>query len=380
MTWLRLKGIKIVRANGRVYAYHRMTGKRLKAAPTYVAGHWVGTPALIAEVAALDKAPPQFRLGSVAALMASYKKSDAFTELAERTREDYAAVIMWMRNRSGNESPKGLTPVRAREIRDVAVKSRGWRFGKYVIQVMRVVWQHGCDYGLASENPWRAVSLPKRPRDLPNDANRPWTPQEVNTVLPLASIGLRRAYGLALLGFRPSEIPAMLWPKPEAKGVANVSRKTRFDALQNIPPALAWVFDGERPAVTIATNKSGKPFPSENALYKASGEFLRDLAKAKKVAKGLTMKGLNHTLGAALAEQGVDPRTAKDAMQKKSLATALHHSRRADTRRNASAALDRFDEWLKEPGPVQKQDGISESLENSQDEPGKTEQSGTEKS
>ena len=364
MTWARLKGVKIVRSKGRVYIYHRATGKRLTSAVRFHAGEIVATPELVAEIAELGNMRATAKAGSVTVLMESYQRSESFTELSDRSRIDYAAVMAWIRERAGSQSPNGLTTVRVREIRDVAVRKKGWRFGKYVLQVMRVVWQHGLDYGMVRENPWRAVSDPRRPKHLKGKhANRPWTPQEVSTVLRMAPIGLARAYVLTLIGFRPSDVPAMLWSALKPSGVERISSKTQFDALQCVPTSLAWVFEGNRPAVTIATNQLGKPFKTENALGKASGEFLRGLAKMEFVGPGLTMKGLNHTLGTALAERKVDPRSAMDAQQKKTLSTTLHYSRRADTRRNAQEALGELDKWL--------------TLENFQGESGKPEQGGT---
>jgi hypothetical protein len=336
----------------------------LQTAPIQRGGKWVVTPELVAEIAALERTRASPKAGSVAAMMDSYRKSESFTELSERSQSDYLKVLAWIRDRAGDASPSGLTTVRVREIRDAAVRNKGWRFGKYVLQVMRIVWQHGVDYGLARENPWRAVSDPRRPKKLKGKAaNRPWTRQEIANVFRLAPVGLARAYTLTLLGFRPSDVPPMLWSAMKSESVEGVSRKTGFDALQHVPPALAWVFQGERPAVTIATNAKGKPFRSENALAKASGDFLRGLTKKGLVQPGLTMKGLNHTLGTALAERKVDPRSAMDAQQKKTLSTTLHYSRRADTRRNALDALGEFEKWL--------------TLENDQCDSGKPEQSGT---
>lgn len=364
MTWIRVKGLKIVRSKGRVYVYHRSSGKRLKAVPTERAGQWIITPELAAEIAALETSQTTPRAGSVTALITSYRKSESFTELSKRSQADYRGVMDWIRDRAGDSAPAGLTSVRVREIRDAAVRQKGWRFGKYVLQVMRVLWQHGQDYGIVRDNPWRAVSYPRRPQRLRDrEANRPWTPHEVQTVFRLAPIGLTRAYTLTLLGFRPSDVPPMLWSAVRPEGVEHVSRKTQFEALQHIPSSLAWVFDGDRPAVTIATNKMGMPFKDDAALAKASGDFLRRLSKAGMVKPGLTMKGLNHTLGTALAERRVDPRSAMDAQQKKTLSTTLHYSRRADTRRNAQNALGELEKWL--------------TLENSPSENGKPEQSGT---
>lgn len=343
--WVRVKGLKIVTNGKGVYAYHRGTGKRLKNSPVRIGRSWMATPELVAEIAAVEKLPTTLRPGSVAALFASYRKSEAFTNLAKRTQDDYIKVIVWMRDRAGETTPDGLSTVRARQVRDFATRQKGYRFGKYVVQVMRVVWQHGVDYGLAPDNPWKAVSLPKRPKGL-SEANRPWTRDEVKSVFALAAPGLARAFTLALLGFRPSEIPAMTWRALTPDGIANISQKTKFATTQRVPPSLAAYLAGNRPALTIATNTRGRPFKSENALSKASGDFLRTLAEKGATAPGLTIKGLNHTLGSALAERGVDIRTAKDAMQKRSLQTTLHYSRRADTRRNAHQAIGELENWL----------------------------------
>jgi len=346
VTWVRLKGIKIVQAKGQVYAYHRATGKRLKSPPSIVAGQWSATSQLLAEVAAIEAARTEIKPDSVHALIVSYRASRAFEELSDRSKKDYRRILIWMGDRAGNESPRALTPVRAREVRDVAVKKHGFRFGKYVCQVMRVVWQHGVDYGFAADNPWRAVSLPKRPKGMP-DANRPWTPQEVLVALGDASVGLARAYALTLMGFRPSEVPSIAWKMLTADGIVKRSDKTAFDAVQPVPVALAHLFASEnRPADTIASNRYGRAF-TVAGLAKAAGEHLTKLREAGKIGAGCTLKGLNHTLGTALAERGVDARAARDAMQKKSMSMAEHYSRRADTRANTKKALGELDKWLK---------------------------------
>ena len=84
-----------------------------------------------------------------------------------------------------------------------------------------------------------------------------------------------------------------------------------------------------------ATSKSGRAFPSAKALYGARRDFLWSAA----IGEGLT-----HTLGSALAERGVDLRSAKDAMQKRILSTALHYSRRVETQQGAKTAIHELDE------------------------------------
>src|SRR5262249_31706846 len=95
---VKIRGIKRATAKGRVYFYHRATGKRLAAEP--------GTHAFFLEVAALEtgagvvsaprcKTRPEV-VGTWRALSSAYQASPEFTGLAPRTRSDYGKVLAWL--------------------------------------------------------------------------------------------------------------------------------------------------------------------------------------------------------------------------------------------------------------------------------------------
>jgi integrase len=51
----------------------------------------------------------------------------------------------------------------------------------------------------------------------------------------------------------------------------------------------------------------------------------------------VTSYGLRHTAGKTLADVGADPRAIQAFLGQRSLAIAIHHSRKADRRRTAAA-------------------------------------------
>ena len=86
MTSIKVRGVNRVRAKGRVYYYHRATGKRIQADPSDAA-------AFAAEVAALHASKPAItavvRPGTLGGLIAAYRGASAFLELASDTQKGY---------------------------------------------------------------------------------------------------------------------------------------------------------------------------------------------------------------------------------------------------------------------------------------------------
>jgi hypothetical protein len=80
MTVVRVKGLKRYRSKGRWHYYHRLTGARLKAE--------FGTGEFFAELAALERRVKREKAlpGTLGMLLASYRASPAFVDLAASTR------------------------------------------------------------------------------------------------------------------------------------------------------------------------------------------------------------------------------------------------------------------------------------------------------
>lgn len=88
MPHIKIPGVKAYVSNGKVYAYHCATGKRLKSL--------YGSPEFFAEVEALRtlQTTPEPSRGTWGALVAGYRASPKFQEeIQPRTRKDYQKVL-----------------------------------------------------------------------------------------------------------------------------------------------------------------------------------------------------------------------------------------------------------------------------------------------
>src|SRR4051812_4092506 len=131
MPIIRIKGVKRYRSKGRVYAYHRSTGVRLKCE--------FGTGAFFAELAALEgKLKTQSPLpGTLGQLMASYRSSPAYADLATSTRDGYARRINLLKPLHDMPLVE-LTPQFVAGLRDRIGMKHGRRQANYVMAVVSV--------------------------------------------------------------------------------------------------------------------------------------------------------------------------------------------------------------------------------------------------
>jgi site-specific recombinase XerD len=69
----------------------------------------------------------------------------------------------------------------------------------------------------------------------------------------------------------------------------------------------------------------------------------RRLEMEGRIAAGLTLKVLKHTVASILEEMGYDDRTIADMLGQKTLAMAQHYSRRANRSRRMTSVVANFD-------------------------------------
>jgi integrase len=297
MTIVRVKGIKRYRVRGRWYAYHRRTKTSIKSE--------FGTGAFFAELAAIEKKlkRDQALPGTVGGLLACYRASPTYADLAPATKVGYGRMMNILQ--SLHEMPLAeLTPQFIAQMRDRLAETRGRRIANYVMAVVSVACEHGKEHGILSENPVSGVKRVRRARNLAHP-NRPWTREERRTVLDHVSPQLRVPVALAMLARLLAEAP------PHS-------------------------------AVTVAATGAGTPW----TVSGFNSSFIKAVAKLKvdgKVGAGLTFHGLRHTVGTHLVEAGCDIDTVRRWLGQKTLAMAIHYSETADTSRRMRNVLAKFD-------------------------------------
>lgn len=319
---VRIKGIKKVRAkSGKVYYYDRATGERLDPRSLRSPQRGRGT-------------------GTVGALIAAYKASPEWAQLAPRTQRDYQKVFDWLSSIDGMPVFQVDGPFML-AMRDKAFAQKKRRFANHVTQVVGTVLNWGRPRKLAAGNPLagqRGIKI-QRPKELPR-ANRPWSEDEAAAVLDAATGGLKLAIGLAVYaGMRGGDIVRVTWSIYDGAALEWKQGKTGDPVWLPALAELRALLDGaERIAPTIATNTYNRPM-TEAGLRKAFRTLILRLQKAGKVAPGLTLHGRRHSLGDALANVGAEPRMIQAVLGHRSMSASLHYSQGADRKRAAAAAV-----------------------------------------
>lgn len=340
MMIVRVRGVKKVRARGRIYYYHRKTGLRITAPP--------GTAAFAAEADRLNRAVSEQQAaplpGTLGGLFAAYRAAPDYARLAERTRADYERVFNYL------GSLDRLPIVQLDEaamlgIRDKAFAQRKRRFANHVLQALGTVLMWGKLRKLSLGNPLakvRGVKIP-RPADMPK-ANRPWTEPECAAVLGEARGGLRLAVALGMYAcMRLGDAVRVTWAVYDGNALDWRQGKTGDSVWVPAHRELRALLDAApRTATTIVTGVNGRPL-KESGLAKSFRTLILRLRNAGRIGDGLTFHGLRHTNGNALADLGADPRMIQALLGHRSMAASLYYSDRADRRRAAAAAVHKLE-------------------------------------
>ncbi len=156
MTVVRIRGLKRYRPRPRAqeYVYHRKTGIRIHSPQ--------GTPEFFSELAAIEgrsSAEAHSKPGTLGALLASYRSSRAFLDLANETRSQYDRMIEKVRPLFDMPLIKVTRPFISK-LKDKLVEKHGYRTSSYVLSILSVAFEHGIERELVASNPVKGVSRP----------------------------------------------------------------------------------------------------------------------------------------------------------------------------------------------------------------------------
>jgi integrase len=337
VTKVRVKGIKRYRSKGRWYVYHRQTGKRIDAE--------YGTGAFFNELAMLERRVKREAAlpGTFGALLASYRASRTYLELATSTRGGYLRM-MNLPMPIGDMPLAELTAQFIAGLRDRVAEKHGRRQANYVMAVISVACEHGREHGIVQENPVKGIKRVRRDRQAPR-ANRPWTAAERRVVLERAPDQLRVPVALAMFtGLRKGDVLRL--PKSAIREGRIWRRTAKTGHQMSIPlhPDLVGLLAAatQHDAITIAATTNGTPW-TESGFNSTFIKAIRRLEREGAVEPGLTFHGLRHTVGTLLVEAGFDIDTVRRWLGQKTLSMAIHYSETADTADRMESVMARFD-------------------------------------
>jgi integrase len=336
---LRLKGVKTVRAKGRVYHYHRASGTRLMAEP--------GTPAFAAEFEAAERRHASgadktaSEPGTWGRLVEDFRKSPEWQRLAPRTRADYQDVLDYLQ-RMADVALEDIDGRSILRLRDSTFAKKKRCFTNRMTAVISRIWNWGRPrHGLAA-NP---VDLKEAKVERPTDArtvNRPWTDGELETVLAAASPVLRLVIALgAYTGLREGDALRLPWSAYDGRTIDVRQGKTGGELLVKVHRRLKRLLEAAAKAkkgTVIAVNSRGRTY-TEDGFRASFFKLLRTLREEGKVGAGLTFHGLRHGLGTRLAEAGASENSIMAVLGHATSKMATHYTQKANRRRLAAEGI-----------------------------------------
>ncbi len=343
-TNVRVRGLQRFRhsKSGIWYTYHRGTGKRIEAE--------FGSPAFFEELAEIERSMREHEVeaakpGTLQALVLSYRASDAFCDLAPRTKADYERVFAFLEPLWAQPLGKFTAPALS-ALRDRWRKDRGRRFVDYCLTVLRLVFARGIELGLMDSNPAGSVSKIGRDRRAA-PLNRPWTQDERETVLAAVVTPrwkhLRLPIAIALeCGMREGDVIRL--PRSAIKGgVLSVrTAKRGVDVAIPIGPLLSDALGLENhDALTLCCNSKGLPWKGYG-FRSAFRKMMRALEAEGKIGRGCTFHGLRHDVATRLAEAGCSADDIAAVLGQRSSRIAAHYADKADRTRRTAAAVTKL--------------------------------------
>lgn len=179
-------------------------------------------PDFFAEYTTLLNGVPQVpRKRNLARLMDSYERSNRFTRLAARTKADYRKQLDRLGKVMGDLDPADLLRRDVIRLRDA--NARNYRKANYLVQVLKVVLEHGIDEGWLRENVAKGVQLltsPHAPRE-------PWPQAMIDAYRATATGRELLLFELCLgTGQRIGDVLAMKWGDVIDGGIQVTQNKT----------------------------------------------------------------------------------------------------------------------------------------------------------
>tara|TARA_R110002110_G_C13466519_1_gene719216 strand:+ start:9314 stop:10426 length:1113 start_codon:yes stop_codon:yes gene_type:complete len=348
MTQVRVTGFKIFKdRHGKTRCYHRATGHKIdiEKAPVGSAEFFAECETIRAIAEAQKAKAP--KAGTLGGLVQTYFETEHFQNLAETTRGDYRKCADFLEPIKGTPVHVIDTPL-VSGIHDKAAKKIGWRRANMVRTLLSEVFRYNIPKGLIAANYAKDVIPKRRPRDRAY-ANRPWSIEERDIVLPRAKAHVRVALALMMnTGLDPSDALNLRKDQLDGDTIWGVRGKTGEEVAIPISPTLQTALDlfPEHQAETVLASSRGDAW-TYNGFSTVWHRFKTELEKEGLIAPGLTLKGLRHTVATTLREAGLDERRIADLLGQKTPSMARHYSRSAnlaEKNRETMATLEKENE------------------------------------
>ena len=263
-------------------------------------------------------------------LIASYRGSTAFSELAPRTRHDYRRHLDmiggWLGSKDASRYP------RPEILRMLAANAHRPRTANYLLSLMVVLMNHAMDLGWRTDNPAKGV---RKLKTGPGYA--PWSAEQIeafraaNAEKPEALMVFELALGT---GQRPGDLTRMRWADYDGSGIDLIQGKTGARLYAPVTARLKAMLDAARPS---GQEHEERPILGTSAYAGMEMRFRRARARAG-LAAGVSLHGLRKNATIELAEAGCTEAEIKAITGHETSEMIALYSKGANQRRVAKAA------------------------------------------
>ena len=310
MAPVNLPHIQLYRSNGKVFAYYRRHGRRVRIAALpgddgFAAAYEV---ARLAFEGPKDGLPPSGvstqKLpacvpGTLGALVATFKGAPEFNKLSSTTRRDYAAVLDMIATRFGSVAVEKCHRAWVFRMRD-EVQDKP-RTANYRVAIIRRLMSFAVDRGMRLDNPALKVGALGTAQE-----HRIWTQAEIDAMTgPRAGeIALPVLLGL-YTAQRRGDVLRLPWLAYDGATIRLRQSKTAKNKGSRImvlpvPAELKGALDtAPRTHATICVTASCKPWTDDHFAHRFA-----EVRAALGLADDLHFHGLRHTRLTHMAEAG----------------------------------------------------------------------------
>jgi integrase len=274
------------------------------------------------------------RPGTVAALVAAYFKSPAFTALSPSTRATYRGIIERFRAAHGD---KRVATLRREDVQrmlsgkvSTPAAARNW------LRMVRMLMQFAVGQGLRDDNPTQGVKGPA----ARSSGFHTWTEDEIAKFEAHHPIGSRARLALALLLYtaqRRGDVIRM--GRQHIHGGVLRIRQQKTGTLVEIPvhATLREVLDATPSKhLTFLTTKDGKAFTAAGFT-----NWFRECCEAAGLPDGCSPHGLRKAAARRLAEAGCTAHEIMAITGHKTLREAQRYTEAADRAKLAKQAMQK---------------------------------------
>lgn len=333
MGCVMLNYVEVCKSKGRIYYYYRRNGKRQKRLPN--------DPTTMEFVQVYNQVHALFEKSgqvltydaeSLTALITSFKGSAEFLALKPAVKYLYLLTLDYLQKHLGHLKASGITRLVYLNIRDDMAEMPS-KANNFIAGVSRL-YGFGIDRGMVQINPVSGI------KKLKIGEHRPWTEQEIQDFLTIASPSMSLAMKLALYsGQRLGDVIKMRWNQIDRGGIEVTQQKTGEKLWIPLHTKLSSLLSNvSKSSVMILTSVTGKPFKADHLKH----EF-KNTSRAAGLPEDCVFHGLRKTAAVMLAEAGCSTEQIKSITGHRTDQMVAHYTKGAQQKVMARAAIERLE-------------------------------------